>query len=205
MKYGLKILLEHYKAKEYWYIKYITRSIIGFVCLAILIQIFKEIGFIPAQKIFEFFDNWATILSAIIMLSLAGAAVWTIMDNRYARILDRNDRLLNEVFEWASNVAEAAISRQKRTPDEFWKTKLKYKYYKAQSKYILEVVSSPFLQNLHTFLVDVTKKLEQAIEATTQIIEHSDPSKDVVDCERELSESVEQLLIEVARIKRKIR
>ena len=67
-------------------------------------HVFKELGCTPAQKIFGFFDDWAIILSASVMLLLAGAAVWTIMDNRYARQLDRKDRLLNEIIEWARDV-----------------------------------------------------------------------------------------------------
>jgi len=83
MKHGLKVLVEHYNSEEHWYIKYIAWSIIGIVCFAILVHILKEFGFIPAQKIFDFFDAWATILYASVTLLLAGVAVWSIMNNRY--------------------------------------------------------------------------------------------------------------------------
>ena len=102
MKYGLKVFIQHYKSKEHWYIKYLIWGIVIIVSCAILVHVFKKLGCTPARNIFGFFDDWATILSASVMLLLAGAAVWAIMDNRYARKVDRKERLLNEIIEWVS-------------------------------------------------------------------------------------------------------
>ena len=45
------------------------------------------------------------------MLLLASVAVWTIMDNRYGRILDRRERLLNEIIEWAVGISKCGIEK----------------------------------------------------------------------------------------------
>jgi hypothetical protein len=102
MKHGWKVFIEHYKSKTHWYIKYITWTIIVIVLLAILVQILKEIGLIPAQKIFDFFSQWSLILSASATLLLASIAFWSILDIRYGRILDKKERRLNEIIEWAT-------------------------------------------------------------------------------------------------------
>jgi hypothetical protein len=104
MKHGLKVLIEHYKSKEHWYVKYLIWSIVSIVCFAILIQIFKEVGFLPAQKIFDFLNQWAMVLSASATLLLAFTAFWAIMDNRHGRIVDRRERLLKEVIDWATDI-----------------------------------------------------------------------------------------------------
>ena len=44
-------------------------------------------------------NNWAGI-SALTTMLLAIAAFWAIMDNRYGRLVDRKERLLNEIIEW---------------------------------------------------------------------------------------------------------
>jgi len=123
MKHGWKIFVTHYKSEEHWYIKSLIWGIIGIICFAILIHILKEIGIVPAQKIFDFFNEWATILYAGVTLLLIGVAVWTIMDNRYARRIDRKERLLNEIIEWAEDVATCEYSVSIEKPSSIF-TKL---------------------------------------------------------------------------------
>ncbi len=201
MKHGWKRLIAHYKSEEHWYIKYLTWGIVGIVCFAILIHILKEVDIVPAQNIFDFFNEWATILYAGVTLLLVGVAVWTITDNRYSRMLEKRERLLNEIIQWAENVAESAVTRQTLKPDELWKTKLKYKYSKAKSKYVTEIVSSSF-KELSPFVENVNSKLEEAIDAATQFIERRQQAGDkLVNYEIELTESVEELLTEAAKIK----
>lgn len=103
MKHGWKAFIEHYKSREHWYIKYITWGIIGIICFAILIQILKEVSFLPAQKIFDFLSQWALVLSAGAMFLLAGTAFWAIIDNRHSRIQDSRRRSLDEIRAWAQD------------------------------------------------------------------------------------------------------
>ena len=146
----------------------------------------------------------ATSMAAMVVatLFLAWATFSVINNDRQREERDRKERLLNEIFEWAEDAAESAISRRTRTPDELWKTKLKYKYSRAKSKYIIEVTSLSF-KNLSSLVKSVIVKLDQVIHATTQVINHQDPAKELVDCENELTESIEALIIEIAKIKTK--
>lgn len=89
--------------KGYWFIKFITILIVLVLILAVLVQIFKSTNWF-AMWFFTFLSEWAMVLSTSVMLMLAGAAIWAIMDNRYARIVDRNELLLNEIIKWAEDV-----------------------------------------------------------------------------------------------------
>ena len=149
-------------------------------------------------------SDWINLVAAILVgggTFFLGFMAWrTIRQTRSIQKAEKREGLLNEIVEWAMDAAKSAVSRQTMTPSELWKTKLEYKYSKAKSKYIIEVTSSSF-DNLCPFVTSVTEKLDQAIEVTTQIIGRQDPAKRLVDCERELAESVEKLITEVARIK----
>jgi len=61
-----------------------------------------------AGKILVDEKNWVAI-SALATLVLAFGAFWAIMDNRHARIVDRKERLLNEIIEWAENVVDHVL------------------------------------------------------------------------------------------------
>ena len=62
-----------------------------------------------AGKILVDEKNWVAI-SALATLVLAFGAFWAIMDNRHARIVNRKERLLNEVIQWAIDVATCEYS-----------------------------------------------------------------------------------------------
>jgi hypothetical protein len=182
MKHGLKVLIEHYKSKEHWYIKYLTRGIVSVACFAILVHIFKEVGFLPAQKIFDFLYQWAVVLSASVTLMLAGAAVWAIMDNRYGRRVDRKERLLNEIIEWVVDVVRCGFSVEFPTiledvstpPNEgteiqqrVWRsvyTNLLFKYQTldAKSEY-MQNISLVFGSDLAKHVKKICKKLDNVI------------------------------------------
>lgn len=204
----MKVLIEHYKAKEYWFIKYITWGVIGIVCFAILVHILKEVGFIPAQKVFDFLNQWAVALGAAVTLLLAMAAFLTIMDNRYARTVDRKERLLNEIIEWAFGIEKAATLRRKRERDELWDAKQKYLSSKAMSDYIKTVVSSCFNVLLNE-LEPVISQLEETIKATEEALSAQKPGSskpntdNLVPQEKVLRKQIVALTIEIARLKAK--
>ena len=119
-------------------------------------------------------------------------------DNR-----DRRERLLNEIIEWARESAESTISRRTLSPEELWKAKLSYKFHKAKSKYILEIVALSF-KDFSGLVEDINIKLDKLIEVTTEFGRKSMVGgKRLADYEAELTESVEKLFEETAKIKAK--
>lgn len=219
MKNGLKIIFEHYKSKEYWYLKYITWGIIIIVCLAITAQIFRKIGFYPAQLIFEFFDDWATILSAAVMLLLAGAAFWTIMDNRYARIVNRNERLLNEIIEWAVEIGKYIA--ETTTADYFGESELKIdkaaRLEKSVKMYEIALLTSESVKNIANGFGDsltshvnsVVENIKELKKATIIYIDKINDtnitySQMYLHWSSELGKSIKTLIEETTKIKIKV-
>jgi len=93
-------------AREYRYV--IAIGIIFFIafCLAVVAQFFKATNCV-AKWAFTFFSEWAMVLSAAVMLLLAAAAFWAIMDYRHGRRVDRKQRLQNAIVNWAVDVRKA--------------------------------------------------------------------------------------------------
>ena len=190
--------------RKYWRIVLIV--VIILLSFAIPVYWFMkpspELGENPnvADYIFDFLDKWASAGGPVFTLLLALAAFWAIWQTRGIQKSEKRERLLNEILEWAVEAAESAISRQTRIPSELWKAKLKYKHSQAKSKYIAEVAYSSF-DSLSPFITNVAVKLEKAVEVSTQVIEHKANGKALVNSERELTESVEKLITELAKIK----
>jgi len=122
-----------------------------------------------------------------------------IQENREREKRDRNERLLNEVKEWAKEAALAAITRQTATFTELSKTKLKYKYSIATSEYIMQVVNDSF-KNLSPRVNKVVKELKKAIPITEETFkgkkmtpEYFDTSL-VIEQEGKISDAVKELL-----------
>ena len=160
-------------------------------------------------------DNWINLIAAILIgggtLALAFMTWKSIRQNRDIQKSENRDRLLGEIFKWATDVANSAISRRTMRTDELWKTKLDYKYFRVVSKYI-SVVTSSSLNDLTPLVEDITKKLDKAIDTTKLVIDKHPGQKfiknqadhdAIVDCENILRESVEELIKEVAKIKTK--
>jgi len=105
-------IAEYWEA--FWFIRVIVYFFIIAVCLAILVQILKQIPCLSgsviscvAQEIYNFFHDWAMVLSATVTFIIATAAFWVIIDNRFGRRIDRMQRLRNEIINWASDVRKA--------------------------------------------------------------------------------------------------
>ncbi|MFH1925551.1 MAG: hypothetical protein ABIK32_03545 [Chloroflexota bacterium] len=203
MKYGLKVFIQHYKSKEHWYIKYLIWGIVIIVFSAILVHVFKELGCTPARKIFDFFDDWALVLSAAATFLLAFTAFWAIMDNRYGRKVDRKERLLNEIIKWSQDVAEAAFYRQIKNSHEIWSALLKYRHLEARSKYIEVIVKSDFI-DLYESLQDISTKLGDLKEFTEKCANDKADKDRLKEYETILEQSVESLLKEAAKTKAKL-
>jgi len=221
MKHGLKVLVEHYKSKEHWYIKYMAWSIIGIVCFAILVHILKEFGFIPAQKIFDFFDAWATILYAGVTLLLAGVAVWSIMDNRYARRIDRKERLLNEIIEWAEDIRKSSSEsidpneiifdtpiEQMATQRGFYNLRLRYQAISVKSEYMEGIAKKVFGNELLFATEIVTQKLGEIIYIlkdylTNRGASQKEKNEEVETYKQSLDNYAEDLIREATKIKTK--
>ena len=205
MKHGFKVFLEHYKSKEHWYIKYIIWGIISVVCFAILIQILKEVGVPTAQKIFDFFTQWAMVLSATATLLLAGTAFWAIMDNRHSRIVERRERLLNEIIDWAIDIAKTETqgeflleSRKSMLIDLL----LKYQAVDARSEYI-KVIAAEFGEDFQAAVNKTAKKLEEHLDILKKQIEGKITAEERDRHYRSLLEITLTLTKKTAKIKTK--
>jgi len=104
MKSGWRIILDHLKSKDYWYIRYLTIFIFIGILLIIAVHILKEYNIEFAVPIFEFFNEWSLIFSASATLLLALIAFWAIIDNRWSLKLSQRERLLNEIIDWATEI-----------------------------------------------------------------------------------------------------
>ena len=93
-------------AREYRYVIAIGSIVFIAFCLAVVAQFFKETNCV-AKWAFYFFSEWAMALSAAVMLLLAAAAFWAIMDNRHGRRVDRKQRLQNAIINWAVDARKA--------------------------------------------------------------------------------------------------
>jgi len=73
--------------------------------LGIVIAIFVGFGFA------SLYGNWSAF-SALATLVLALAAFWSIRENRRIRDEDRKERLLNEIIEWAVDIATCGSEKK---------------------------------------------------------------------------------------------
>ena len=55
-------------------------------------------------------DTWIVISAGATFL-LALAAFWAILDNRNTRRLERKERLLNAIIEWAEDIMACGVER----------------------------------------------------------------------------------------------
>jgi hypothetical protein len=55
--------------------------------------------------------SWVTLTLSIATFFLAGAAFWTIWQNRQYGIRERKESLLNEIIEWAVDVAKYSLEK----------------------------------------------------------------------------------------------
>lgn len=110
---------------------------------------------------------------------------------------DRAERLLNEIKNWALEAMKAAVSRQTRSADVLWETRLKYKYVWSQRFYISTIADKSF-KNLRPIIDEVNNKLSEAIDVTIAVIEHKKKGAELISTENNLRESAEHLLVALA-------
>ena len=142
-----------------------------------------------------------TLILAIVTALLVGFTWLNIRNTKEKERRDSEERLLNEIIEWASNVAKSAISRQAINVPELWKAKLEYKFHKSKGKYINVIVSSSF-EELSDSFKDANIKLDEAIDFLERIL--SGKSGNILslkDYETAITDSVEKFLEEAAKIK----
>ncbi len=169
--------------KGYWFIRTITVIIIIVVVLAILVQNTKDTNNF-AKWAFTFLSDWALVLSASATLLLALVAFWAIMDNRNSRILDKKERLLNEIIEWAEDVLVCALSIpasmiiedityglemaavekmvQRANVTKYTNVRLRYQISARKRKYI-EVIASGLSRDLGSAVKNLSKQIDDII------------------------------------------
>jgi len=143
-----------------------------------------------------------TLILAIVTALLVGFTWLNIRNTTEKERRDSEERLLNEIIEWAEKSAESAIYRQKTNPHELWNAKLNYKNCRAVSEYIKEIAASSF-STLSSHIDDVATKLDDAIDGTTQYIESKLTEKHdrMLICEERLTNAVKELFKEAAKTK----
>lgn len=144
-----------------------------------------------------------TLILALVTSLLVILAWWNIRQTTAIRELDREERMLSDIKDWAEDVAKSAISRQTWDPHEIWKTKLDFKNSLTKSHYIVEVARSLFSE-LMPFIKRIIRKLEKAINAYTQVLESKAEHEQLIGSENELRTSVEKFLEEAAKVRKKL-
>ena len=143
--------------------------------------------------------DWITLSAVLVAL---GLGVASILHTNNLQRKERKERLLNEIIEWAKKSSESAIYRQKTDNNELWKAKLNYKNCRATSEYI-KVISTSSFTSLKAYIDKVVIQLDEAVEATTTLIESKlSENYDLIKVKEEgLIKSVEELFEEAAKIK----
>ena len=121
-------------------------------------------------------SDWITLGAAILVgggtLFLGFMAWRTIRQTKNIQKAEKRERLLNEIIEWAEDVAKSAINRRTLSREELWKAKLSYKFHKAKSKYIEGIVGSSF-KDFYDLVEEINTKLDRLIEVTIKFTKES--------------------------------
>lgn len=147
-------------------------------------------------------EKLATAFVAFGTLILAIVTAMTIDAGRAREKRDKEERLLNEIVEWALEATKTAIFRQTIISHELRNTRLKYKYSISRGKYIERIVLSSFPSLLSLFKSTLSV-LDRALLITQKFAERNTDKMDLLDCEEQVAASVERLIKEAARIKTK--
>lgn len=106
---GTRVFIDHWKST--WWIKLLTVFFVFIIIIALCVQFTRTpiIPATPANWLYSFLDDWSIVLSASAMGLLAIAAFLAILDNRHTRNLDRQERLLNEIIDWALEIQTSSL------------------------------------------------------------------------------------------------
>jgi hypothetical protein len=146
--------------------------------------------------------DWITIVAVLVAL---GIGVSSIIQNEILQKRERKERLLNEIFEWASDIEKAATLRRKQNRDELWDAKQKYLSQEAMYEYINQVTSDCFPKLIEA-LINVRSQLGITLRATEEALSSSPlgvkpMTFDLVPEEKMLREKLVALMAEIAKIK----
>lgn len=144
--------------------------------------------------------NLASALVAFGTLLLAIVTAMVIDNSRQQEKRRKKEGLLNEIIEWADNIARSAINRQKTTQAQFWKTKLEYKFWMAKNEYITAITTISF-KDLLPCVENINKELGKAINATEEAIKMKKTTNNLKCSEEKLTEAVKELFKKAAKIK----
>lgn len=181
--------------KGYWYFRFIINVIVLIIFLAVLAQNTKDTNDF-AKWAFTFLDEWSMVLAAAATLLLAGAAFWAIMDNRHGRIVDRRERLLNEIIKWAMDITRCGFGGEITQRALVLENQLlNYQDLLIHSEYIENIATAKeFGEALHTTVLETTSSLENVIETTQQ--HRNNPEDKSIDA---MLEEYEEVLLKSAR------
>jgi hypothetical protein len=153
----------HLKAN--WWLKYIVLTIVIVVALAVWAQGARstEDPNLFAKWIYDFLNDWAITIGAAVTLLLAIAAFLAILDNRRGRRLDRRERLLNEIIDWAEN-SLAIINKYPTVYFEKLEDLLVSANVLKAKRHDIIIKTNSFNQNLKTLVNNAIKELTDFVE-----------------------------------------
>jgi hypothetical protein len=153
----------HLKAN--WWLKYIVLTIVIVVALAVWAQCARstEDPNLFAKWIYDFLNDWAITIGAAVTLLLAIAAFLAILDNRRGRRLDRRERLLNEIIDWAEN-SLAIINKYPTVYFEKLEDLLVSANVLKAKRHDIIIKTNSFNQNLKTLVNNAIKELTDFVE-----------------------------------------
>ena len=177
------------RIRKYWNFsaKVIFGFILGVVGTVLLSAFITSINLFIDKTMSDLV--FATGIMAFGTIILAGASFWTIRQNYNFRNEDRKERLLNEIIEWAINVAKCGI--EPNTPDlseDFNATKAWpflgsqekkldiLQLLRAQSKYIIGVAQG-IDSSLQKAAYDTTEGLRAQLKAIYEYKNHVEQYK----------------------------
>jgi len=177
--------------------------------------------------ILEWIKEWALPLSAGATLVLAIAAFLAIWQNRNLQKKERKERLLNEIIEWARDVATCAFSIpapmmfeditagletpavekmvQRARVTTYTNLRLRYHIAARRSKYI-ETIASSFSGNLDDAVKKLSKQLNNVISALQKCSRDLDDiskTENLKRAEDSLRKKADILVEEAVKIKTK--
>lgn len=96
--------------REYKILWIMGIAFIIFIAFAILVQLTRDCIELSGW-VFIFLDDWAIILSASAAFLLFIAAIWNVFDNRDTRRKEKQERLLKEIMQWATDIGRYMLDR----------------------------------------------------------------------------------------------
>jgi len=156
-------------------------------------------------------DNWVAV-SALTTMLLAIAAFWSIRQNYQFRRREKKERLLNEIIEWAIDVAKpkyglnlmlfssSIISEKDQVTAQLFEWASSIDTLRVRGEYIAKIAPT-FTQDLRIVVEKVRYDLEEHAKFLKDLVDDKGDSKALGKHNYTLSQSAKKVIEEAAKIK----